>query len=452
MWRILSDFASALAGLTANRLVKTDANKQLETPAALTTDQSLSTASTIASKQTTAAGIGLDHNSATGNFTGSLSPANLTASRRYTFPDATGTVPLLSMAQTWTALQTYGDNNFIIVGSSDATKTLKFEVDAQSAGADLTINTGAQTTDRTLSIPVLTGDRTLAVIDQAQTFTALPQFNSGININGGSYAAGTIYTDAVAGLVISGRTGSVYDFTLLDPTGSSIFYVPTGTKQIVVGTDPGGSDLLRVGGNGKFSGLVEWGNGTIRGMATYGTYPVIGSQSNHNLGFITNGQTRGYFDTSGVLIIGADPGGFSGIRTNSNIFIGAASSGAAQIALSGNAVSESVSLIVQQDASNHGFLFNKSNAPIYFGTNNSTRGYVTAGGDWIFGTDPGGSQLVRVGGAIRINSTTMIATSTAFTDGAGAASGTLTNAPAAGNPTKWIPIDDNGTTRYIPSW
>jgi hypothetical protein len=26
------------------------------------------------------------------------------------------------------------------------------------------------------------------------------------------------------------------------------------------------------------------------------------------------------------------------------------------------------------------------------------------------------------------------------------------NAPAAGNPTKWIPIDDNGTTRYIPAW
>ena len=33
-----------------------------------------------------------------------------------------------------------------------------------------------------------------------------------------------------------------------------------------------------------------------------------------------------------------------------------------------------------------------------------------------------------------------------------AATGTLTNAPAAGNPTKWIAIDDNGTTRYIPAW
>ena len=40
----------------------------------------------------------------------------------------------------------------------------------------------------------------------------------------------------------------------------------------------------------------------------------------------------------------------------------------------------------------------------------------------------------------------------AFTDGAGANTGTLTNSPVTGNPTKWIPIDDNGTTRYIPAW
>jgi hypothetical protein len=40
----------------------------------------------------------------------------------------------------------------------------------------------------------------------------------------------------------------------------------------------------------------------------------------------------------------------------------------------------------------------------------------------------------------------------ALTDGAGAAAGTLTNAPTAGDPTKWIPVDDNGTTRYVPAW
>lgn len=37
-------------------------------------------------------------------------------------------------------------------------------------------------------------------------------------------------------------------------------------------------------------------------------------------------------------------------------------------------------------------------------------------------------------------------------NGAAAQTGTLTNAPAAGNPTKWLPFDDNGTTRYVPAW
>jgi len=43
-------------------------------------------------------------------------------------------------------------------------------------------------------------------------------------------------------------------------------------------------------------------------------------------------------------------------------------------------------------------------------------------------------------------------TSVALADGAGVGSGTLSNAPAAGNPTKWIAINDNGTTRHIPAW
>lgn len=55
-------------------------------------------------------------------------------------------------------------------------------------------------------------------------------------------------------------------------------------------------------------------------------------------------------------------------------------------------------------------------------------------------------------GLITTNSATLLATSVALSNGAAAAAGTLTNAPAAGNPTKWIPINDNGTTRYIPAW
>jgi hypothetical protein len=64
-----------------------------------------------------------------------------------------------------------------------------------------------------------------------------------------------------------------------------------------------------------------------------------------------------------------------------------------------------------------------------------TSGAITFGGGI---TTPGGAVLHT--------------TNTALTDGAGSGAGTLTSAPASGNPTKWIGINDNGTTRYVPAW
>lgn len=58
----------------------------------------------------------------------------------------------------------------------------------------------------------------------------------------------------------------------------------------------------------------------------------------------------------------------------------------------------------------------------------------------------------KTNGSITEASTTLIATTTSFTNGAGSSTATLTNGPTAGNPTKWIPVNDNGTTRYIPAW
>lgn len=67
-------------------------------------------------------------------------------------------------------------------------------------------------------------------------------------------------------------------------------------------------------------------------------------------------------------------------------------------------------------------------------------------------------KVAITGGTIKAASLTngsgsiLIASSATLTNGAAAAAGTLSNAPVAGNPTKWIAIDDNGTTRYIPAW
>lgn len=60
---------------------------------------------------------------------------------------------------------------------------------------------------------------------------------------------------------------------------------------------------------------------------------------------------------------------------------------------------------------------------------------------------PSGTGLVNLPGGA-----TLLTTRATLTNGAAAEVGTLTNAPVAGNPTKWIAINDNGTTRYIPAW
>lgn len=54
--------------------------------------------------------------------------------------------------------------------------------------------------------------------------------------------------------------------------------------------------------------------------------------------------------------------------------------------------------------------------------------------------------------SITTTSGTLHTTSAALTNNAAAQTATMTNGPTAGNPTKWIPINDNGTTRNIPAW
>jgi hypothetical protein len=75
------------------------------------------------------------------------------------------------------------------------------------------------------------------------------------------------------------------------------------------------------------------------------------------------------------------------------------------------------------------------------GTNRLDYGVTTAA-VWTF------ANKIAVPGAAN----PVLTTTATITSGAGAGAGTLTNAPAAGDPTSWIPINDNGTTRYIPAW
>lgn len=65
----------------------------------------------------------------------------------------------------------------------------------------------------------------------------------------------------------------------------------------------------------------------------------------------------------------------------------------------------------------------------------------------------GAANLLTLNGGLTTTLATFILKSAAtITGGATGNVPTLTAGPVTGNPTKWLPYDDNGTTRYIPAW
>lgn len=70
--------------------------------------------------------------------------------------------------------------------------------------------------------------------------------------------------------------------------------------------------------------------------------------------------------------------------------------------------------------------------------------------------DQDSNNVLITGGTIscrlKNNQTILLETTAALTNSAAAAAATLLNSPVAGNPTKWVAVNDNGTTRYTPLW
>ena len=63
--------------------------------------------------------------------------------------------------------------------------------------------------------------------------------------------------------------------------------------------------------------------------------------------------------------------------------------------------------------------------------------------------------LTANGGITVVGGSNLLTTNTALTSNSGAGTATMfysTDSPVGGEPTKWIAINDNGTTRYIPTW
>ncbi len=240
---------------------------------------------------------------------------------------------------TWTAVGAgpFRDDYFNIIGSGDPTKKLVFEVDAQTTGKTVTISTGAQILDRTITVPVLGGAANMVMREAGLTDNAVVRADG---------ANGLIQNTAV----------------IIDDSNN-------------------------------ITGVASLASGAITSTAK------ISSSKASAVAPIT--------DANSALKL-YDPGLGAGLFGQQN-----------------------------------------SGTPYAFQLQVAD---ATMASQFPLSLNPLGG-VVNVGaGGLTLGSTTLLTTSVALTDGAAAAGGTLLNAPTAGNPTKWIPINDNGTTRYIPCW
>ena len=91
-----------------------------------------------------------------------------------------------------------------------------------------------------------------------------------------------------------------------------------------------------------------------------------------------------------------------------------------------------------------------------FSGNKTFSGTVSCGSTLAVTTTTTMTGLLTANGGITVvGGTNLLTTNTALTDqssGNTASLGVVSNAPVPGDPTKWIAINDNGTTRYIPTW
>lgn len=329
-------------------------------------------------------------------------------------------------------------------------------VSAAGIGGELHIATkvdGGALTDRLVfdnaGSVTLTGNLTVSgTISSAALLTGA--FSGSFNATLGTVVANGMYLPA--GNTLAFSTNSTRNLTI-DPSGRVL---------VNLASDAGGGQAFQVNGAGVISGVTSLGNVNV----TLSTIPANGIYlaGTNTVGISTNGNNLVNINTVG-LGIGMVPVNVLDITLNQNaasiISIKNTSTGTAaftqmvfnagtaigNLALLGSGFTTSgpniAGALTLAGAGVGGIVLHANSAG---GTiklfNNSVLG-ITASATALTLTS---TVVLTLGGG------TLLATSAALTNGAAAALGTLTNAPAAGNPTKWIPISDNGTTRFIPAW
>lgn len=252
---------------------------------------------------------------------------------------------------------------------------------------------------------------------------------------GGTYTVTTQFLVNINATFSSSSTAGHTGFRILPtftPTGASISSVTGLISQPTI--DSTALNVASLTSNNALANLSAGFSGTVTNYYGYnaGTATINGGAiTNHN-------QFRAGTATANNNLA-------SGTRTNRQFYAEGITSGAAGGTLN-----------------NRGLEIEVPSGGASSGTAHNRGIYIRGNGGVATGSPPGtvnnhaiyseSTAMSLLTGGLTVGTTTLLTTSVALTNGAAAAAGTLGNAPAAGDPTKWIPVNDNGTTRYIPAW
>jgi len=287
-----------------------------------------------------------------------------------------------------------------------------------------------------------------------------------------------------------GHTGGISGFNswdIFNETDNQVYLSAQGNVinlpspiSLILGTDPGGSELLRVGGVIK-SSVMKIGSNGAYGALYAGT---IGVDSLISMGTASIPDNSIYYDSISHVfrtIGGADPGGsellrvggsgrFGGLLTLDNgahILSGSApltASAGISFWTSGNvgvqtysrpsaAANQKLWSWIYEDGGNFG-LFAATDG---HGGSTQAMGFRRSGTTLtsvIFGVDPGGSELLRVGGDIRAsriqvtNDLFMNDTEINFANGLGLNEGVSTPGTVSGLARIWVDASKNVNIKF----
>jgi hypothetical protein len=252
--------------------------------------------------------------------TTTLNAAAVAGATTATLPANTGTIAETNLAQTWSAIQTYNNNDIVLLGSSTGGTTFSsanagassFTITFPAATGTVALTSGVATSvsnaDGTLTISPTTGAVVASLaLGHANTWTAIQTFNNSDIVLLGSSTGGTTFTSANASataytLTIPANTGTLAElnlaqtFSAAQTFSSSLTFsgVTTGTQVSCLGLTAGNLVATSTGACGTGGGGTPGGSNTqvqFNNSGSFGgdsgfTYAGIG-QATLALGTIT---------------------------------------------------------------------------------------------------------------------------------------------------------------------